>query len=488
VKVALKSSRNEGPSALPMYLLLLAAAVAWLFWSYGYVEDDAFIHLEFARSVSDGQGFSFNGQLTNGDTSPLWVLLLAAVHALGFDWVSSAKLLCGCGVLFAVAGVWRLARAVAGTAAEHAWLAPAAVWVTCVNPYFIHWSFSGMESVTALGLSAWILWAVSANARPEWHRLLIGAVLLSIGPLVRPEFLLLSAMVGPLLLRQAWQWSSGSARSGAGRLGVVLALAAVMALATLLWSLYALHAFGSIVPNTNAAKRLRSVGEVVPKMASVYIVGFAVTWVALPFAIRRLLKGNVPLTIWLLLLWPLACMVFYLTNHTAVQTRYCLVSMPSLTIAVLWLLEESMSAAWARMAVIAMTLSAAAVFLLVVHPHVANKVREVKSVSSAVAFIRTSLPPDAPIAVYSIGELAFESRHPIIDIGGITRPGVLPYLNDLPASIQWARDQGAQYYIGGDSPAPGAERVFSYTMPFLGWSFHRSNYDTSTQTGIYRLQ
>jgi hypothetical protein len=75
----------------------------------------------------------------------------------------------------------------------------------------------------------------------------------------------------------------------------------------------------------------------------------------------------------------------------------------------------------------------------------------------------------------------------LIDIGGITRPGVLAYLNDLPAAIRWAQSQGAQYYIGGDPPGADAVRVFSYSEPFLGWSFHRAQYDTVTTTGIYRL-
>src|SRR5262245_43731533 len=32
--------------------VLLLCTVAWFVFSYGYIEDDAFIHLEFARSVA----------------------------------------------------------------------------------------------------------------------------------------------------------------------------------------------------------------------------------------------------------------------------------------------------------------------------------------------------------------------------------------------------------------------------------------------------
>ena len=65
-----------------LYAFVLVWLVGWFVYGFSYWEDDAFIHLEFARSVAEGRGFAFNGALTYGDTSPLWVLLLASAHAL----------------------------------------------------------------------------------------------------------------------------------------------------------------------------------------------------------------------------------------------------------------------------------------------------------------------------------------------------------------------------------------------------------------------
>ena len=64
--------------ALAWVWLGLAAfgCVLWFMHARGYWEDDAWIHLEFARSLSRGHGFEFNGQVVYGDTSPLWVWLL----------------------------------------------------------------------------------------------------------------------------------------------------------------------------------------------------------------------------------------------------------------------------------------------------------------------------------------------------------------------------------------------------------------------------
>jgi hypothetical protein len=271
-------------------------------------------------------------------------------------------------------------------------------------------------------------------------------------------------------------------------LAVVGLLAALMALPTLMWAAYAFQSFGSVVPTTNAAKRGGNLLAVLAKLIPVYLVGFAAILATLPFVVKRLGRPGVPAAIWVLLLWPLACCAFYLVDHTAVQTRYCLLSMPSLAMAVLWLLEESAPPILARRVAAMMVAISVATVALIVFPHVANKVRLVRNVSSAAEFIRDEVPADSPVAVYSIGQLAFEGRHPLIDIGGITRPDVLPNLGDLPATIRWAKAQGARYYIGGDPPDSTAVRVFSYSEPFLGWTFSRSKYATSTTTGIYRLE
>lgn len=478
-----KSKVNE-IRTVSLCLVLAVAALCWLVFSYGYIEDDAFIHLEFARSLAEGHGFSFNGRVVNGDTAPLWVVLLTAVHTIGFAWIAAAKILCGIGVLVALWGVWCVASDISGaTVPRQRYLAAAAILLTAFNPYFVHWSFSGMESVTALGVSLWAIWTVFSSMPPNWARLAIGAILLSIAPLLRPELLLLSAVGGTVLLYRAWALPATRAR----RAIAVMSLAIAMAFPIILWSAYAFGSFGSIVPNTNAAKRSGDLIAVATKLTSVYLVGFAGPIAIMPFVGKRLLRPAVPAAIWVLLLWPVACVAFYIADHTAVQTRYCLLSMPSLTIPVIWLLEESAGPILARGVVAAMIICNLGVLTAIVYPHVENKIELVKTLSIADAYIRDNLPPEAPIAAYAIGQLAFESRHPLIDISGITRPGVLPYMGDLPATIRWAKYQGAKFYIGGDSPEPTAVRVYSYPMPFLGWSFRHANYDTSTEMGIYRL-
>jgi hypothetical protein len=468
------------------FLTLTAAAITWFVFSYGYIEDDAFIHLEFARSLAAGQGYAFNGLVTNGDTAPIWPLLLAGIHSLGFDWILSAKLACAAGLVAAVTGIWYLARDLAAGRPEQALLPAAAVMATLINPFFVHWSFSGMESVSALGLSFWAVRLVFLGS-PTGARCLGAAVLLALGPLLRPELLLFAAIAGPVLLFRRWQ--ALVQEPTARRLLAVLALATLMALPLLVWAGYALDTFGAVVPNTNLAKRGGPIRELAPRLLSVYALGFPVTLALLPFAtLPGVLRWRAPAAVSVLLLWPLACIGFYLANHTVVQTRYCLLSMPAMSIAVLWLIAAARRPRMFAGAIAAMVLGATAVIGWVVVPHVANKVRYGEALSQVAAYLRQQIPPQSGVAVFAIGQVAFESRHPLVDIGGITDRSVMPYIGNADETLRWAKARGARYYITGGPPEPGAVQVFATEVPFIGWTLHHSQYSTRQLMAIYELQ
>jgi hypothetical protein len=153
---------------------------------------------------------------------------------------------------------------------------------------------------------------------------------------------------------------------------------------------------------------------------------------------------------------------------------------------VLWLSARAGSA-WLKGATVAMTLCASAVVALVVVPHVANKIAYSRALSREAAYLREQIPPDAPVAVFAIGQIAFESNHPLVDVGGITDPSVTPYLGNPDATLRWARARGARYFITGGMPEPGAVRVFAAPAPFIGWTLHRSQYSMQHDLEIYKL-
>ena len=344
----------------PAYYLgskaLLACTALWcLYWfihAWGYWEDDAYIHLEFARSIAAGQGFAFNGHVVAGDTAPLWVFLLAGMHALISDWHVAGKDLTLLGAAFGIAGIYAFSRNLGDFLLPSATLFPAAmVLLLTVNPYSTVWLFSGMEPFAAAGLACFAVVAATRPA-PSSKSFLTACLLAGIGPLLRPEMIFLAALLSVPLLAQ---WTKLPAKVANFAVGLVLFCGPVAA-----WSLYSLRTFGHLLPNTNAAKRAAVGDSVVRHLLTSYSLGFPLILCGLlagilylifrPAAVRNSIRQTVaatfarttepphpaiPIACWIFLLWPSIAAAFYIVNHTYVQTRYILVSAPGLTIVVM---------------------------------------------------------------------------------------------------------------------------------------------------------
>lgn len=132
-------------------VIVLALMGVMLYWiqaarqanGFGFPLDDSWIHLQIARNLAGGQGWSFNpGQLTGGATSPLWILLIAPLFYLGGDvtvWVKALGALLFVVNVLLVADVARLA-----TGDQRVGLAAGAL--AALQPALIWTAFSGMET------------------------------------------------------------------------------------------------------------------------------------------------------------------------------------------------------------------------------------------------------------------------------------------------------------------------------------------------------
>ncbi|MDO9235710.1 MAG: hypothetical protein Q7U28_06705 [Aquabacterium sp.] len=477
--------------------LLLASMVWCTYWfihAWPYWEDDSYIHLEYARSVFEGKGFMFNGTLSNGDTSPVWVLLLVASHVFSSDWVTSGKILSVLGAVFALGMAYIYSRRLAQDIGLDADIAPAVmVTLFVVNPYFCYWAFSGMEAVAAAGLTMLIAMLVVPK-RASVLTFFGAAAAIGIAPLVRPEMVLLSAIAGLFLLRQWHALTAGMPTSS--RLVYFVAAALLLALPLLGWAAYALDAFGYVLPNTNAAKRAAPDVSVSWRLLQVYGVGFPGVLLALallPFGLSQALKNEstakiFPVVTWPVLLWFAVTSVFYIVNHTHVQTRYVVVSAPAVMFTLLLVLWRSVGARLVYPLAGATVVFAFLVSVLLVHPFVRNKGEHDQGVAQLATFISRELPVDAGVAVYSIGQLGFMVGNPIIDVGGITRPEASQLLYEPQAVMTaWAKRNGAGYYIMGDKPEPQAQLVMELPVPEVGWSMKPSFYDKKTVLRLWKL-
>lgn len=489
--------------SMPLLAWLLVAAsavfaVLWFFAALGYWEDDAYIHLEFARSLADGHGFCFNRHLVYGDTSPLWVWLLIAFHVVIPSWLAAGKTLTAAAAVVTLSGVFAYARSLV-----RRWFADAAadifaasmLLVFVLNPYFGYWAFSGMEALGAAGLVCWTC-VLLAPRHLRWPRLLAAALLAGLAPLLRPEMSFFTLLVA-LVLFQRLRHLHGSLTL---RVDTSLAALALLSAPAVGWGLYALHTFGSVLPNTNAAKRAGPADSVLARLVHLYVFGYPATVLGCAVLLVVLfgylgkkhtqsdsLFFSLHAGGWLLFAWTAMNGCFYIANHTLVQTRYIFVTAPVLTIAVLALMAIRLPVFYRILLAVAV-LFGAITSLTSTRLSIHNKVIGDNIYAQMSSFLET-LPPGAPVALYAIGEPAFLSQHPVIDTGGITRPGVIPYIHDTNDDhiTRWIYSQGAQYQVIDHAPVAGAQLIWSRDLPSTGWYLDPRRYRAMERLQIWKL-
>lgn len=176
------------------------AAFALLAYHRRWIADDGLIAARTVRQILAGHGPVFNQfERTEADTSTLWTYLLALVAGIaGGDVARTAVWL---GLVLAVSGAGlalfatrRFQLRLGGPDGSHLVLPLGFLVLLVVSPF---WDFatSGLET----GLeTAWIaaLWFTLTRVGPDSGlRTMIGAaVLVGLGPLVRPDFALITAV------------------------------------------------------------------------------------------------------------------------------------------------------------------------------------------------------------------------------------------------------------------------------------------------------
>jgi hypothetical protein len=231
-------------------LLGLAASVgAALFLVYewhiggrwGFPLDDTWIHLQYARNIAAGGGFSFNaGQPSPGSTAPLWTLCAAALHLLPWSVLYSVKV---CGVfLLWLGGILTVCLA-RSLAVERNWALLGGL-VVVWTPRLLWGSLSGMEVVLYMVLATAGLWRhiESLATKPS----LLGSGLLGLAALARPECLLLF----PLTLVDRWRYERNWQEIGRLYSKHILLIGALFA--PFVWFNYS--TIGKPFPNTYYAK------------------------------------------------------------------------------------------------------------------------------------------------------------------------------------------------------------------------------------------
>jgi len=427
-------------------LLALLVLLAWIHVSpfTGYLTDDTFIHLQFAKNLVTGRGFAFEaGKPTYGDTSPGWPLLLAAtgrfVPGAG-DTPSEARSMPALatiakawGALFLALSIvamarlgrclgWRpgLALAAAALLAAHAWSA--------------RWALSGMETPMAT-FFAILATGATARALLQGRGALVAGVLLGVATLARPECWILAA-----LGVAAIAYGSGGrrlARGGAALAGVILGGGP--------WLLYAWSVFHRLVPNTSAAKAGALFDPALALTAIRTSLRIELAADALPLLLLVLALAAAPAlgtsmprerrAVWVLVLgWPLLLAAGLAAGGVQVVSRYLVPAVPSL------LLAGIASFGWAAARLGPKREAAALVLVLLLDagvngyvtlrysaPHARRHTAGLRASLAAFGlWARASTPPQTRFAVSDIGAFGYYSDRPVLDLFGLVTPEMAP--------------------------------------------------------------
>lgn len=427
--------------------LLLYGALIWPIRDS--ITDDTYIHLVYAKHFRDGLGLVFNpGQPVYGTTSPLWSLGLGVLGKTGIDLLVLARALA---ILFGAASIlvaarflrrfldaWVSEQGYGAGRAELAWACGVLAFASDV--WLVRWSATGMETALATflvtaGFSAYV------GRRPWGNRVLVPATWWSVAALVRPEAMLLIAL---LLLRIALSGSTGSSKRA--RLGwALLPVAAFHGP----WLLYAAGLYHSVVPATLAAKTAAGSGlamfaDVIVKEVKSIAASRAVELVALvalgPMLITRFWVRRadhfVPLS------FLLGLPLLYAVRGVPVLSRYLVPILP-LVIAYAWgafawlAARERRRPALAALGLVAAGLVSIALGLYTYTRYVVPQALAFRSgVNATLAGLgrwsKANTPPGSEIAIPDIGAFAYFADRPVVDLAGLVTPAITPLLRRYP--------------------------------------------------------
>lgn len=244
--------------------ILPVAAFAAMIWQRRWTSDDGFINIRIVTNLLAGHGPVFNaGERVEAYTSTLWLGIIAFLGRLGVEPATGAMwaalLLSVLGVVFAQLGAITLSggegdEKVGGSILQRMALKrmlPLGVVAYVALP--VAWDFgtSGLDtglSIAWLGLSFFLIarW-VERVSEKERGLPYVTAMVIGLGPLVRPDLALFSfGFLVPLL----WATYSGRVFRPWG----ALKLAAAMGALPVGYQIFRMGYFAAIVPNTAIAK------------------------------------------------------------------------------------------------------------------------------------------------------------------------------------------------------------------------------------------
>lgn len=134
------------------YSILGVFGIILFFYSkkFDFIQDDSFITYRYVKNFTEGQGLVFNiGERVEGYTCFLWIMLLAGVKSIGFNYITASQVLGIISSLLTLMFTYLISARIftkeKGTAFNLVFTLSAPAMVA-VNGSFAYWAVSGMET------------------------------------------------------------------------------------------------------------------------------------------------------------------------------------------------------------------------------------------------------------------------------------------------------------------------------------------------------
>jgi hypothetical protein len=404
--------------------------------------DDVYIHCRYAENLFNGHGYCFNPEdkFVTADTSPLWVVLLAATGFFGSHYEIAAVLLSALFFVCIAPITYRIVRG--ELALPQRWAVITAVLVLMAGR--LMWSaLSGMEITLAVLLTL-LIFQRHLRTVFETHTMTkTEALLLGLAIAVRPELMLLAALCfADAIIRR-------------GKLKRLVSLWIPM-----------LIFFVSIVPvfllpliesGTLTYHSSKVQGAHLSFLPNIAYLGFAARILLIsisppvlfaliaPFFVRK--RGMILL--WLFALG-LPLILAFVAPQFRHHGRYFFPVMPICIILGIMMIQQVVENRHRTMQSVIQT-------VLIVYAGISSVIwtrQYGESVSNIVSqhvssshWIDDHIPKDNVIAAHDVGALGYITKRSIIDLVGLVTPSMYPIQDDQRRVWQEARRNGAEYFL-----------------------------------------
>lgn len=381
---------------------------------FSTLAEDAFISLRYSAQLADGNGLVFNvGEKVEGYSNFLWVVLVAAPHALfGTDIVTTARVL---GVLCTLACVlvgYALARRLTGSAGAGTLAAVVIAAASSLAAY----GPSGLETSLFALLVLLVLLAVQAG----WS--FVAGLLVALATMTRPDGVVVAVVVGVWLLARA-------VRRRRWRAPLLFAAGAVLLAAP--WTVWRVAYYGHLTPNAIAAKSGASFDWLL-ESGFTYLGGYAIAAQALvvvvPVALFALVKQRTLGMPTLIMVLAIGYVAFFVATGGDWMPgwRFFAPAMPLLAVGCVAALHGS----WPVVSRAAPVLAASIAGLLLVSSVWQQNFKktidtwhdQVNDLADTGKWVAETLEPGTVVATFANGALSYEAgtRITVVDLLGLT--------------------------------------------------------------------